>query len=119
MEFDDNITVSFSMEAFTNYAGRRTRIMGSMGDIVGDEEDLYVADFRTGEITKWNTNENSKIKSGHGGGDWGLVRDWLSAVDKQDGSLLTSTLDASMESHLMAFMAEKSRHDRTVEKVKL
>jgi len=119
MEFDDNITVSFSMEAFTNYAGRRTRIMGSMGDIVGDEEDLYVADFRTGEITKWNTNENSKIKSGHGGGDWGLVRDWLSAVDKQDSSLLTSTLDASMESHLMAFMAEKSRHDRTVEKVKI
>jgi hypothetical protein len=36
IRFGNNITASFSMEAFTSYAGRRTRIMGSMGDMVGD-----------------------------------------------------------------------------------
>ncbi|MBP8238389.1 MAG: Gfo/Idh/MocA family oxidoreductase [Saprospiraceae bacterium] len=117
MEFEDQITVNFSMEAFTNYAGRRTRIMGSMGDLVGDENELYIADFRTGEITKWNVRDHADLNSGHGGGDWGLARDWVRAVEQQNPALLTSSLDASMESHLMGFLAEKSRKERTVERV--
>ncbi|MBK8704560.1 MAG: Gfo/Idh/MocA family oxidoreductase [Saprospiraceae bacterium] len=117
MEFEGGITVNFNMEAFTNYAGRRTRIMGSMGDLVGDETDIYLANFQNGEVTKWNVDENVQIKSGHGGGDWGLARDWVQAVSRRDPSLLTSTLDAAMESHLIGFTAEKSRMMRTVEKV--
>src|SRR5690606_25698405 len=35
IQFGDSVTASFSMEAFTAYHGRRTRIMGSMGDMVG------------------------------------------------------------------------------------
>ena len=56
---------------------------------------------------------NSK-NSGHGGGDWGLVTDWINAVKKQDPSLLTSTIDASVESHIMGFMAEKSRKTKQI-----
>ncbi len=48
-------------------------------------------------------------KSIHGGGDYGLVHDFVQAVSQQDPSLLTSTIDASVESHLMGFMAEESR----------
>lgn len=117
LQFADQITASFNMEAFTHYHGRRTRIMGSMGDVVGDETDLLVTDFRTGEQEKWNVKENSAQDSGHGGGDWGLLRDWLQAVDQQDTTLLTSTLQASMESHQMGFLAEKSRHNRTIEAI--
>ncbi|MCB0637973.1 MAG: Gfo/Idh/MocA family oxidoreductase [Lewinella sp.] len=117
LQFAEGITANFSMEAFTHYAGRRTRIMGSLGDVVGDETDMLVTDFRTGEQERWNVHENAELSSGHGGGDWGLVRDWLRAVDQQDASLLTSTLAASMESHLMGFQAEKSRRDRTVEDI--
>ncbi len=116
LEFDSGITASFNMEAFTIYAGRRTRVMGSMGDLVGDEEELYIANFRTGEIEKWMPKD---VGSGHAGGDWGLARDWVNAVDKEDPSLLTSTLDASMESHLMAFQSERARLNRTVEKIDL
>jgi hypothetical protein len=119
LQFADQVTANFSMEAFTHYHGRRTRVMGSMGDLVGDEQDLLVTDFRTGEQERWNVREHAELDSGHGGGDWGLLRDWLSAVDQQDPSLLTSTLAASMESHLMGFMAEQSRHNRTVESVEI
>jgi hypothetical protein len=45
----------------------------------------------------------------HGGGDWRLVSDFLAAVDARDPNLLTSTIDASVESHLMGFDAEKLR----------
>lgn len=119
LEFEEGITASFSMEAFTHYHGRRSRIMGTMGDIVGDSQTILITDFRTGEQEKWNVKEHAEISSGHGGGDWGLLKDWLLAVDQQDPSLLTSTLDASMESHLMGFQAEKSRKNFTVEKVEL
>ena len=112
MEFEDGVTVNFSMEAFTSYHGRRTRVMGSHGDIVGDMTDLVHTDFRTRKVTKWNVetdNDSEHKNSGHGGGDWGLVTDWINAIKKQDPSLLTSTIDASVESHIIGFMAEKSR----------
>jgi predicted dehydrogenase len=117
LQFAEGITASFSMEAFTHYHGRRTRVMGSMGDLVGDEKDLLITDFRSGESENWNVQDNAALGSGHGGGDWGLMRDWLEAVDRQDASLLSSTLQASMESHRMGFLAEVSRQQRTVEKV--
>ncbi len=109
MEFADRITASFSMEAFTAYHGRRTRIMGTMGDVVGDMELMTVTDFRTGKATTWDATKALTVQSGHGGGDYGLVHDFLRAVDAQDPSLLTSTIEASMESHLIAFRAEESR----------
>ena len=114
MEFEEEITANFSMEAFTSYHGRRTRIMGSHGDINGDMTEFTHTDFLTGKINKWNISieqeKNSRYHlSGHGGGDWGLVTDWIKAVKNQDQSLLSSTIDASVESHIMGFMAEKSR----------
>ncbi len=117
MEFEDDITVNFSMEAFTSYHGRRTRIMGSMGDIVGDMDQLVHTDFLTKKVTKWHMNVEDVgdyKNSGHGGGDWALVTDWIQAVKKQDANLLTSTIDASIESHIMGFMAEKSRRTKQI-----
>ncbi|MEL7120659.1 MAG: Gfo/Idh/MocA family oxidoreductase [Bacteroidota bacterium] len=102
--FEDNVTASFSMEAFTSYHGRRTRIMGSLGDIVGDMSRFEWKDFNTGEKIEWSMNSD-----GHGGGDWRLVSDWVNAIDQQDPTLLTSTIDASIESHIMGFKAEESR----------
>jgi hypothetical protein len=40
-------------------------------------------------------------------------------VATQDASLLSSAIDVSIESHLMGFAAERSRHRGTVEAVAL
>ena len=109
IEFEDQVTSAFSMEAFTHYGGRRTRVMGTMGDIVGDSTTLTHVNFRNGEKTVWDARKDADISSGHGGGDYGLVHDFIQAVSQQDESLLTSTIEASMESHLMGFKAEESR----------
>ena len=114
IQFEGNITAAFSMEAFTSYEGRRTRVMGSMGDIVGDMSSFTLTDFRSGKKTEWKQDTD-----GHGGGDWRLVADWIQAVDQQNPSLLTSTIDASIESHLMGFAAEKSRKENKVVEVKV
>ncbi len=122
IQFDDGVTASFSMEAFTSYAGRRTRIMGSMGDIVGDMKELVVNDFRTGKEVKFlpKVEDVEGYKnSGHGGGDWLLLRDFIQAVAQQKPEILTSNIDESIESHVMGFMAEKSRKNGKVMDVKL
>ncbi|HRG33622.1 MAG: Gfo/Idh/MocA family oxidoreductase [Saprospiraceae bacterium] len=110
--FDDDITANFSMEAFTSYGGRRTRVMGSMGDIVGDMSKFVYTDFRTGKTMDWDTNQIDDgiyKHHGHGGGDYRLMNDWVAAISAQNENLLTSTIDASIESHIMGFAAEKSR----------
>jgi predicted dehydrogenase len=109
MLFPDDITASLHVEAFTDYAGRRTRVMGSLGCLVGDEDVLRIADFQTGKVQEWVTKDNAKELSGHGGGDQALVHDFLVAVSKNDEAYLTSTLEASMDSHEMGFLAEESR----------
>lgn len=112
--FDEDITVAFSMEAFTSYSGRRTRIMGSMGDIVGDMNTFTLTDFKTGKKTEWKQESD-----GHGGGDWRLVNDWVKAIAANDPNLLTSTIDESIESHIMGFAAEKSRKSGQSVKIKV
>ncbi len=122
MQFEGGVTANFSMEAFTSYAGRRTRVMGSMGDIVGDMDSFTLTDFHTNVKKEFSSQEINDVEhyknAGHGGGDWRLARDWVQAVSQQNPNLLTSTIDASIESHLMGFMAEKSRKSKRVEKVK-
>lgn len=120
IQFDDNVTAAFSMEAFTPWGGRRTRVMGSMGFIEGDMSRFTIYDFRTNEAKTMEASElNTKQykNSGHGGGDWRLVADWIQAIYQRDPDLLTSTIDQSIESHIMGFMAEKSRLKGTVEDV--
>lgn len=112
MLFDKSITAAFNMEAFTSYEGRRTRVMGSMGDIVGDMSSFVLTDFRTGEKVEWKETTDM-----HGGGDWRLVQNWIEAISKKDAALLTSTIDQSIESHIMGFKAEESRKTFTVQAI--
>jgi hypothetical protein len=110
--FDGGLTAAFSMEAFTSYEGRRTRIMGSLGDVVGDMSSFVLTDFLTGQKSEWSQSTDM-----HGGGDWRLVANWIQAISKRDASLLTSTIEQSVESHIMGFMAEESRKTKKVMEV--
>ena len=120
IRFKDNVTASFTMDAFTPWGGRRTRIMGTKGFIEGDMKTFKFYDFRSGHTSVWDqkVSEIADYKgSGHGGGDHALVRDFVRAVSAHDESLLSSTIDVSIESHVMGFMAEKSR--KSMKKMKV
>ncbi len=115
-EFEGGVTAAFSMEALTHYGGRRTRIFGTKGDIIGDEETITLTKFATGEKTVWDASKALK-SGGHGGGDHGLAHDFVRAVSFKDSGMLSSTIQVSMASHLMGFKAEESRLKGTVETV--
>jgi len=117
MEFAGGVTASFNMEGHTSYGGRRMRIMGSEGDLVGDENDLFISNFKTGETARWNVNENVDLSSGHGGGDYALLAAFIQAVSQHNPNLLATSISSAMESHLIGFKAEEARAKGTIVEV--
>ena len=103
-------TASLQVEALTSYGGRKTRIMGTKGDIVGDMQTFTLTDFLIGKKYVWD-EDISKLPGyeGHAGGDWGIVKDFVLAVAHQDEKYLSSTIDVSVEPHVMGFRAEQAR----------
>lgn len=110
LDFDEQVTASFTMAmAKPHGGGRFIRVMGTKGEIVGDWENVMTTEFQSLKTETWSVAANSKITSGHGGGDYGLMRNFIQAVTRKDESLLTSNLEASMASHFIGFNAEQSR----------
>jgi len=122
MVFQNGITAAFSMEAFTPYGGRRTRVMGTRGFIDGDGKQFTLTEFGNMKTKVWNLNVEDiqgYDDAGHAGGDHALVRDLLEAVCWNDINRLTSTVAVSVESHVMGFDAEKSRKSGKKQKVRV
>lgn len=110
MEFASGATATFSMCGFTKDNTRIVQIMGTKGDIRGNMEDDEIT------VNEFVTQQSRKVKidtpkSGHGGGDFGIVRSFIDEVRHygiRNGESLSSA-EESMRSHLMAFVAEESR----------
>lgn len=110
MEFEGGVTAAFSMEGLTSYGIRFTRIMGTRGDIVGDMSTFTLTEFLSGKKSRWEGDAGG----GHGGGDLRLARDFVQAVATRDESKVTSSIEASIESHVMGFRAEEARKSNTI-----
>ena len=111
MELEDGMTISFSMCAFTADNNRYIRIMGTHGEIAADMNAKYIDVMPFGKAKQTiDVNELTTDFSGHGGGDARLLEDFLDLVsgEKTQGGVL-SNISASVESHLVALAAERSR----------
>lgn len=120
MLFENAVTVSFTMTAFTEAdSDRKTRIFGTKGQLEGNGQKILHYDFLTEKVTEHITGiSDGSIKTGHGGGDFGIMRDFVDAVATNDGSKIISGLKDTMESHQMVFAAEEARLKHTVVKLK-
>ena len=111
--FEGGATLSFTMCAFTSGTswGRGTYIMGTKGEIIADTgtDKITVNVFRGKSETIENVSSAS-AGYGHGGGDYGIIRDLLSLIDgTEDSSSSMTDIDETLESHVMALAAEESR----------
>lgn len=106
---EDDITVSFQVCATTNSMGRTMHICGTEGDIYTntDTQTITVQCFGE-EPSIIDVNALCLDLSGHGGGDRKLIEDVINVVSGGDGNALTE-ITRSVESHYMAFAAERSR----------
>ncbi|SCL26739.1 Oxidoreductase family, NAD-binding Rossmann fold [Micromonospora rhizosphaerae] len=110
VSFEGGATATLTMSAFTPGGHRRTRIMGTRGHLEGDGERITLTDFVTSEVSVIDVvGGGADAGSGHGGGDLGLMAAFVEAVATGDRSLVRSGPEESLDSHRMAFAAERSR----------
>ncbi|RKJ39423.1 gfo/Idh/MocA family oxidoreductase [Acutalibacter sp. 1XD8-33] len=107
---EDGSTISFTMCAFTENCYRYFKAMGTKGEIEADMKSntIRLRVFGQGEeVLDLNTTKDLK---GHGGGDSGIIADFLDMlIDGAPPTERTTTLESSMESHYIALAAEESR----------
>jgi len=112
LEFEDNITCSFTMCAFSG-GGRYIRVMGTKGELCGEmgQPTLTYRNFisrKTKEVVIAEKAVDDTIVGGHGGGDQGII---AAFYDLLDGKISNSIGDISesVSNHMIAFAAERSR----------
>ena len=109
MEFEGGITASFTLSAFTENCYRTLRATGSAGELEGNmaENTIHLRLFGQPEqIIKLDALDDRF--AGHGGGDFRMMDSLYHLLRDSDSQALTS-IDASVESHVMAMAAEYSR----------
>ncbi|MBP3663834.1 MAG: hypothetical protein J6J03_01595 [Tyzzerella sp.] len=104
--FDNGVTATFNLSAFTAKINRSLKVMCQFGEIRAIEKPylIEVTDFRTDEVTRRELDIHGH---GHGGGDKAFIKDFMESY--LHGSAFSSTLSQSIESHAMALLAEESR----------
>lgn len=116
MSFEDGTSASMTMTAFTFHGARKTRIFGTLGEIDTDSKIITIRRFldNSSRTVDVNVANDGGILSGHGGGDFGLMDSFVSALADHDSSRNLSGIDETLASHLMVFAAEESRKNSKV-----
>ncbi len=117
LEFKNGATVTFNLSGFTNRMMRTLKIMGENGEIRASEgeNEIEVTMFAPNGIAQTVSEviHPQKTFSGHGGGDSGIVEDFLALLESGQGKA-TTDITRSVESHIMACAADESRVRGTV-----
>ena len=109
MLFEGGLTASFTVSAFTETCHRTIKLTGTKGEIEGDmAKNALTVRLFGGPERLIDLKEEQGEFSGHGGGDFGLLHGLFSLLAAGGTEGLTG-IEASVESHVMALAAERSR----------
>lgn len=108
---EDDVTVTFSMCGFSKQNQRFIRVMGTHGEIVGvpEENIIRVMPF-VGEEESIDVRTLTNDFSGHMGGDARMLEEYFDLLmGVSEGSESLTSVQSSLESHLVALAGELSR----------
>ena len=108
---EDDVTITFSMCGFSKYNQRFIRVMGTHGEIVGvPEENIIRVMPCVGEEESIDVRTLTNDFSGHMGGDARMLEEYLDLLmGVSEGSESLTSVQSSLESHLVALAGELSR----------
>ncbi len=110
IEFENGVTANLTVHGHSAFEGRSIRIDGTKATLIGEflfsGEQIWLYDKLSGKKEK--IFEGHLQLTGHGGGDTGLMNAFIDLMKRNISKPLTDA-KASLESHIMAFAAEKSR----------
>ena len=115
LEFEDEVTATFNLSAFTEECNRTIKLMFTHGEVGGNhvKNTIEVKRFKKYGQNTIETITPEEVVGGHGGGDHGIMEDFVKLVSENGGEGKTSATK-SVESHIMAFAAEHSRLNKEV-----
>ena len=107
LTFANGVNATLTMMAFTQDCGRVMRFFGTYGEIVLDEQ-RNVIELGIFGKDRENISISNLVEGGygHGGGDTGLVEELYRVLTGESSN--PTSLEASVESHLMGIRAEES-----------
>ena len=105
MEYDGGLTIILEMESYSQQRTRITHFYGTRGEIIADERKIDILPF-LGESTTIIPQQNGH----HGGGDREIMTEFVRMVRDAKPEDYTKILEAALESHRIAFLAEESRY---------
>ncbi|XP_071479854.1 putative oxidoreductase YteT [Diadema antillarum] len=119
MFFEGGRTASLTMVAFTEKIGeRQVRIFGTKGELTySGGSSIYLFDFTTRltkEIYPWSIAPMRTRLTGHGCADFFLMHNFVEAVANDDPSMILTSPDDTLASHLLTFAAERARRQNRV-----
>jgi len=106
MLFENDVTVLFSMTAFTPDTSRSIKVMGTKGQIKAHTSEKNAKVYRF--ISRTEREIDLSSTGGHGGGDTGIVASFISYL-QGNAEPNISEIRISAENHMLAFAAEASR----------
>ena len=112
LEFEDGAVATFTMTGLSADFSRQLKIFGTQGQIEADMGTKQIVLHRFGEEKQTIPLDMGSEVSGHGGGDYGIMRDFLSVL--RDGGESRTSAAVSLQSHLICFAAERSRKENIV-----
>lgn len=111
LEFDNGVTATFHMNAFSYNVNRTIRVSGTRGEIIGDmeEEIIHLYDFKEDTKTHIPLDKITDNDYGHGGGDFGLMQALVQSLREPETYTMRSEIGSAIASHMVTFAAEESR----------
>ena len=115
MEMEDGATVTLVMNGQGDEECRTMRWDGTKATLYGKfsarGDEIRIHHHLTGETEEIPVI--ARDQSGHGGGDYGIVRSFINTIQGRPDDSVTTARE-SLESHLLAFAAEEARSNKTV-----
>jgi predicted dehydrogenase len=112
MQSESGISIAMTMHGHSHREGRTMRYDGTRATLRGcfyaTGSEIEIHDHLNGQVETIRRAPGALGGGGHGGGDEGLMRNFVRALREGGAPPLTSGR-ASLESHLMAFAAEDAR----------
>ena len=112
LEFENDAVATFTMTGLSADFFRELKIFGTEGQIRANMGTKEIVLHRFGEAPETIPVDMGLEASGHGGGDYGIMADFLRIL--REGGESRSSAEASLQSHLICFAAERSRKENIV-----
>lgn len=115
LEFENGSVATFTMTGLSADFSRQLKIFGTEGQIQADMGTKEIVLHRFGEDPETIPVDMGTEASGHGGGDYGIMADFLRIL--REGGESRTSAEVSLQSHLICFAAERSRKENIVVKL--